>query len=151
MIEIVGVVFLWTIVSIIIFCVALRFFMRGCREPDISVKEVVIKDGDVPAFYKATQGCTCFYCFWWEKFVLHTNKDCVLPCAQRDFYKFDGAHFELNPIFKPHLDAINKVDFFWRSTVFYKDGKRYVAFDSPKSESIEAFYCPQKKLKKDTI
>lgn len=112
MIEIVGVVFLWTIVSIIIFCVALRFFMRGCREPDISVKEVVIKDGDVPAFYKATQGCTCFYCFWWEKFVLHTNKDCVLPCAQRDFYKFDGDHFELNPNFKPHLDEINKVDFF---------------------------------------
>lgn len=141
--EIVGAVLLWTMVSIIIFCIALRFFMRGCRKPDISVKEVVIKDGDVPAFYKATQGCTCFYCFWYEKFVLH-NKDCVLPCAQRDFYKFDDNHFELNQKLKPYLDTIKKESSLWRCAVFYKNGKRYVAFDSPKSESIEAFYCPKK-------
>lgn len=147
MIEIVGVVLLWTIVSFIIFSVVLRFFMRGCRKPDISVKEVVIKDGDVPAFYKATQNCTCFYCFWYERCALR-DKDCVFPCSQRNFYEFDDDHFEVNPKLKSYLDMIKKESSLWRCAVFYTNGKRYVAFDSPKSESIEAFYCP-KKIKKD--
>lgn len=144
MIEIVGVVFLWTMVSIIVFCIALRFFMcGGCRKPDILVKEVVIKDGDMPAFYDETQGCTCFYCFWYEKCALH-DKDCVLPCSQRDFYKFDDDHFELNQKLKSLLDYNKEASSLWRCAVFYTNGKRYVAFDSPKSESIEAFYCPKK-------
>ena len=144
--EIVGWFFLWAMVSIIVFCVALRFFMRGCRKPDISVKKVVIKDGDVPAFYAETQSCTCFYCFWYERCVLH-DKDCVLPCAQRDFYKFDDDHFELNPKLKSLLDFKKEELSLWRCAVFYKNGKRYVAFDLPQSMSIEAFYCPKKTKK----